>query len=599
MAQTSLVDLLRPVRRRLTMFRLARALLLGLTAGSGAGALVLAAARLWPILNAAGVFAGLVAAGAAAGAGYGIWKRATTRDAAREMDKRDTEDAVMTALDGLAKYPEAASAPAIVKLQRQDALDAARGYVDMLSERLPWPAWKQWRTIVFSAAALLAICIVMLALPNPQHDRAVALAEARSAVQELEAEAEKLEEELDSLKLPEEAKEELLRPLDELRRELNASGVDPAAALEELAEAMRELEQTAAEAKAASERLEQTAAAMSAQPSLRQLGAALQDRDAAAMERAIEDMRSQLKELSPAEREALAQALERLAAEQPQEEGAAGELAAALEEAAQQARAAGDDGAAEGEAAPESGSGGDALAALQEALAREMSQGELERLAREMSGQLAGGGAALAEQLAAQGGAVPPSWAGAAASGAAGQGSAGSGGQSPGSGSGQAGEGAGQSGGSGSGAGAGQGQGAGSGAGQGSGSGVGSGSGGSGGGSGAGSGSGTGSSGSGTGSGSGAGGGYGAGTGAGSRTLVTTPRSLAGSGDVYEDGGPSTGGQTQSGGQSPMIDGTTRPYEEVYSEYAAEAQESLGRSQLPASMQDKVKQYFDEIQPNR
>jgi len=48
-----------------------------------------------------------------------------------------------------------------------------------------------------------------------------------------------------------------------------------------------------------------------------------------------------------------------------------------------------------------------------------------------------------------------------------------------------------------------------------------------------------------------------------------------------------------------MIDGMTRPYEEVYSEYAAEAKQSLGRSSLPASMQDKVKQYFDEIQPNR
>ena len=80
---------------------------------------------------------------------------------------------------------------------------------------------------------------------------------------------------------------------------------------------------------------------------------------------------------------------------------------------------------------------------------------------------------------------------------------------------------------------------------------------------------------------------------------MTTPRTLDGEGNVYEDGGPSTGGQVQSGGQSPMIDGTTRPYEEVYSEYAAEAQESFGRSQLPASMQDKVKQYFDEIQPNR
>lgn len=79
---------------------------------------------------------------------------------------------------------------------------------------------------------------------------------------------------------------------------------------------------------------------------------------------------------------------------------------------------------------------------------------------------------------------------------------------------------------------------------------------------------------------------------------MTTPRNLQGEGRVETDGGPSTGGTTQTGGKSPIIDGTTRPYEEVYSDYAAEAQKSLGRSQLPTSMQEKVKQYFDQIQPD-
>jgi hypothetical protein len=87
--------------------------------------------------------------------------------------------------------------------------------------------------------------------------------------------------------------------------------------------------------------------------------------------------------------------------------------------------------------------------------------------------------------------------------------------------------------------------------------------------------------------------------GSGSRNMITTPRTMQGSGNVQQDGGPSTGGQTVTGGQSPMMDGTTRPYEDVYNEYAAEAKQSLGRSQLPSSMQEKVKQYFDQIQPNR
>ncbi|RIE04853.1 hypothetical protein [Cohnella faecalis] len=89
------------------------------------------------------------------------------------------------------------------------------------------------------------------------------------------------------------------------------------------------------------------------------------------------------------------------------------------------------------------------------------------------------------------------------------------------------------------------------------------------------------------------------GTGNGGRNLVTTPRSLQGSGNVQKDGGPSSGGQATEGGQSPMLDGGSQSYEDVYSTYASEARQSLNRNQLPQSMQQKVRDYFDEIQPNR
>ncbi|MGG4147052.1 phage tail tape measure protein, partial [Paenibacillus algorifonticola] len=204
----------------------------------------------------------------------------------------------------------------------------------------------------------------------------------------------------------------------------------------------------------------------------------------------------------------------------------------------------------------------------------------LEQLASAMASQLGQSGQPLAGQLAASGGTVPPSWAavasgngspsGSSAGGASGSPSEPGSGAAPGS-SGASGSGGDpSSSGAGAGAGAGSGTGAGAGAGQGAGSGSGSGQ-----------------------------GGLQGGTGAGGRTLVTTPRTMAGEGNVQEDGGPSTGGQEQTGGKSPMIDGMTRPYEEVYSEYATEAKKTLGRSQLPQAMQDKVKQYFDNIQPNR
>jgi hypothetical protein len=584
------------VRVRLSLFGLTRMALNGLFGGSVAGALVLIASRLWPLLYSKRMFAAAVAAGLFIGILLGIWRRASVADAARMMDRGEPQDAIMTALDGW-KSGDAGrqfgANPAIVRLQREEAAEAARRYASDLGRTLPWPSWKSWRPLVYGSLAAWLMIAALLVLPNPLDERAEALAETKEALEQLDKERQALEEKLEELALPDEEKEKLLTPLDELRESLKESGVDAAEALEELEAAMKQLELAAKEAQAAAERLEAAAAAMTEQRELKPVGEAVQARDAEALAGAIDGLRSRLRELTPAEREALAQALERLAGQQPRE-GAAGELAAALEQAARQARAAGES-AAEGGAA-EGSEGGDGLAALEEALARGLTQGELEALARAAAGQLEQSGRQLAEQLAEQGGAVPPAWAGGGSGGGAGQGSGSGAGQGSGGGAGQgSGSGAGQGSGSGAGqgSGGGAGQGSGSGAGQGSGGGAGQGSGGGAGqGSGGGAGQGSG------GTGSGAGGGNGAGFGSGGRELVTTPRELQGEGQIETDGGPSTGGKTVTGGKSPIIDGTTRPYKEVYSEYAAEAKQSLGRSQLPTSMQEKVKQYFDQIQPD-
>ncbi|RJE86849.1 hypothetical protein D3P07_16825 [Paenibacillus sp. 1011MAR3C5] len=598
MDRHSLFERLKPVRRRMTLFRLLRLGLLGLFAGSIAGALVLSAARLWPLLYASILSSTFVLVGLIAGIGIGIWRRASDKEAAKEMDKSVTEDAIVTALDGLGAYREDKDEPIIVTLQREEATQAAARYVSELNKRLPWPSWRSVRPLLYGLAAVWAVIVLLLLIPNPLYELAEAQAEARSSIAELEQEVQGLEEELEKLELPQDAKKELVKSLDELRKELASSGMKPAEALEKLAEAMRELERAADAAKDAVQRLDTAAEAMSGEPQLRPLGAALQDRDSAAVQQAVEDIRSSLKRLAPAERERLADALEKLAAQLDQGQGAnASELASAFVEAAKQVRGNG------GEASPESG---DALSGLMDELGRELSQGELEQLARAMSGQLGRSGDAIAEGMRSQGAgsSIPSSWGGAVSSGTGTDGAVSSGsgttdgglnsgqgsGSSPGSGNGAGNSGSQEKGSAtDTGSGAGAGSGTGSGGSQGTGSGTGSGSG-----TGAGSGQGTGS-----GAGSGSGQGSGAGLGAGSRTLITTPRAMAGTGDVYEDGGPSTGGRIEQGGQSPMIDGLTRPYDEVYNEYAAEAKQSLGRSALPASMQDKVKQYFDEIQPNR
>ncbi|RAV19750.1 hypothetical protein DQG23_17550 [Paenibacillus contaminans] len=67
------------------------------------------------------------------------------------------------------------------------------------------------------------------------------------------------------------------------------------------------------------------------------------------------------------------------------------------------------------------------------------------------------------------------------------------------------------------------------------------------------------------------------------------------------DSGPinGSGGETEKGVPVPVAEGESRPYEEVYTEYAAEATRTLDRSELPQSVQSLVRSYFTEIQPNR
>jgi|GEM_PF-401355 len=586
----SLIMLLRPVQLRLTAFAVCRYALIGLLVGGAAAMLALGAGRLWPLLYIKEFSLILIGAGLAAGFAAAIWKRASIQEAAQAMDLHGADDAITTALGRLSQKAE--EAQPIVRLQREAAMDEAERFVGGLRERLPWPAWRSWRWLVYSAAAVIVISAALLVWPNPLDERAEALMQAKDRLQTAEREAEKLAELVESAELPKDMQQELLKPLEELRDKLDSLGADNLAALEELEAAIRELELAADAAKEAAKRLDELASGMSSEPSLRELGTALQDRDAAGVEQALDAMRSEMARLTPEQREALAEAMERLAEQQPQDGSTADSgLAEALEQAAREVREA-----------AEAGSGEDALAALQDALARELSQGELEALAKQLAGQLTQSGQQLAKGISEAGGNVPASWANAIASNsgsAAGEGSEGSGSGTSGEGAeGGEGAGSGEGTGEGSGSGAGEGNGSGSGSGNGNGNGSGSGSGaGNGTGSGAGSGSGTGT-GSG-GNGSGAGSGQGAGVGVGSRNLVTTPRSMEGSGNVQQDGGPATGGQVQTGGESPMIDGMTRPYEEVYNEYATEAKQSLGRSQLPESMQEKVKQYFDQIQPNR
>ncbi len=586
MEREVLYTLLNKVKARITLQRGVRLAFAGLLGGSAAGVILLGLGRLFPLLHVELWLLTLCSCGIGTGVAVGIWKRATVREAARAVDHGGAEDAVMTALDVLEGKTRASEA--IVRLQREAASEATIEYVDRLKEKLPWPTWRQWRKAAIGLASLWLVAAALLLSPNPMKDKAQAMSETKAVLEELQSEIEEGKDEFNEAALNEEDRLKLEQTLEELRKELESLGLDNSEVLKELADTLEKLGEIAEETKQAMQSLQDISREMSKTRGLEELGQALEQMNAEAVDQAIDRLRNEMKELSQEERAQLADLLEELAS--MQESKGAEDLQEALQEAAEQMR--------NGEAAA-SAEENDGLSALQDALGEGLSKAALEQLARSMADRISEGGSRLAEGLSQQGGEVPSSWSEAVgksgtsgsnsgsgensgsqngANGNAGSGqptgeTQGNGGQTPGGSQGNGGQSPGQ----------GQGGASGSG-GQGAGSGTG--------GQGSGNGSGTGGQGSGS-------GGQGAGLGAGDRNLVTTPRSLEGEGNVEVDGGPATGGETQTGGQSPVIDGTTRPYEDVYNEYAAEAKKSLGRTKLPASLQDKVKQYFDEIQPDR
>ncbi|WP_047985245.1 hypothetical protein [Ornithinibacillus californiensis] len=122
-------------------------------------------------------------------------------------------------------------------------------------------------------------------------------------------------------------------------------------------------------------------------------------------------------------------------------------------------------------------------------------------------------------------------------------------------------------------------------------------------GNGSGDGSGTGNgSGSGTGSGSGSGGtgsgGAGAGFGQGSREL-TIPEKIEGNDMIEEDFGEFAEGSSefQTTPEGLVIKGSVRSYEEVYGDYASSYRNSVERLELPAYLEDVVKDYFSDLDP--
>lgn len=537
------------VRKRLAQIRL----LLLLQRGAAAGA---AAAVLWSLLGLVVPIAGYrymapawLIVGLLAAAGVAWVRRPTEREAARAMDAGGLEERAATALAFLGD-----TSP-ISRLQREDAAVHGAAYVGNLHHHLPL-IWVK-RSLGILLGAIMASAVLLL-LPNPMDQR---LAEQRQERQWVEERQKEIAQELVELekqekaqKLPSDKLEELKQSLSALEKDLkDASNAEEALAKMEakLNELKRLVEEQERQAKLDGRRM--SAWSAETDPALQAIAKAAASRSAEAVAAALDGLKQAAAERTPEERRQLAERLSALA------QSAEADAAQSGAEAAQAARAEAEALASlSRELAAEPQAGGDnagpplseeALAALAQALESGAAAAGASQLAAGAAGQAAAGvarsGQSLAEQWAARGGAPGAAW-------------------GP---QGLAGQLASANGASGQGAGSGAGQGSGSGAGQGVGSGT----------------------------------GQGAGMGSGSRSLVSVPNDSVGGGDPSLESGPLGAGQGEQGppgGPAPASGGSSRPYQEVYAEYEAQASQVLGRSQIPESMKDLVRDYFTEINPS-
>jgi Sec-independent protein translocase protein TatA len=516
----------------------------GLAGGLLCGSIVAAVARFAPLLHDRLWSVGLVVAGVVAAAGWSIFRKISLLDAARKMDADGLEERMRTAL----QYADDRSA--VARMQREDALLSGEQYIRELAKRLPLGVERRPLAIVGVLALLL---LIQLAWPNPMREKASALQEEKSWLQQIETTAKEQAETWDKSKSASPLAAGMEEALERLAQELHrtASAEDGLDRIEEALERMNEqLEQEMQRGQSFEKKLDDAGNV----PELKQLRDLLESGRPEGIGEAIKELQRTANQADDAGQKRIAAGLDQLAAAD-----LGRDAQESLRQAADELR--GEDGALRDAALQRLQSGLEAAAQARADALRSLAA------AQQAAGSLAQAALPMAEQLAAQGAAPSGAWAagGLAQSLAA----AGSGGGSSGAGAGSSGS-------------------AGAGAGSSSSDGAGAGSGGAG----------AGSSGGGAGAGSG---GSAGGVGNGSRSLVTTPRDVVGSGNEQGDTGPVTGGngEVQQTGLAQAAEGTLRSYEDVYGEYADEANRSLGRNELPQSVQNLVKDYFLDIQPNR
>ncbi|MNO71585.1 hypothetical protein D3C76_625030 [compost metagenome] len=551
---------IRRVIRRLQWLRLIEGFWYGVLSGVAAANLWFVAGRFWPIhglwIYASASFVMLLLACCL----WGYFRKITAAEAARTMDKGNLKQEQLDAMATALSFAKSESLPA--QMQRNQAVKYGEEYIVQIKRKLPVPRRRKWW--IASAAGILLLAL-FVTLPSPMDEILAQQNKEKEWANTQKQETEQRIKELENYKLDPIQRESLNQELMNLKNSISESK-EPEKMLGDVETAMKKLKEMSDKLELKERNRESWLDEWKKNSSTEGLSKSLKGKNKEALSEEMKSLRNKLSSMNPQQKQELAEQLKKLADTAPKDDKDAQALADALKKAAD-AIGKGNQEQVE-----------QALKQLEEALQKniEASNAEAQQseAAEALAMALAKQGMGLAENMAASGLAVSDSW---SMGGAADQvASGGSGSSGDASDSSESFDGSGLSSGSGAGGAGNSGQAGGSGTG----------------------GNGNGSSGGkGQGSGQGNGTGAGAGLGSGGRTLITAPRDLKGSGNVQQDGGPSTGGNVQKGGNSPIFDGVSRPYEEVYSDYATEAKRSLERSELPQNMQSLVESYFVEIEP--
>ncbi|WMT39926.1 hypothetical protein RE628_21655 [Paenibacillus sp. D2_2] len=317
------------VRKRLKWLRAIDQARIGLLAGITCALVCLIAGRLWPIEAIWAYATACLLLAPTVGGLWGWFAYTSDKESARTMDRLngsgEAEDLMVTAL----AFAESDSQ--LAGQQRLQAEGYGAAFISGLKSNLPLIHRPKWWICIGFGLALAAALIVM---PNPMNDVIDKHKQERQWVKAQVKEADQMIEQLESKSLDPLVKQALNAELQALRQSLKESRAGEQS-LEALENTMKKLQEM-------SDRLELQQKERSAwldkwkaSPSAGGLGNGLQQNDKEQAGKEIDKLKSDLPKLSPAERKKLADELQGLATEAPQNDEEAKRLAEALNKAAE------------------------------------------------------------------------------------------------------------------------------------------------------------------------------------------------------------------------------------------------------------------------